>query len=160
MLRVVTSTTTKQVSKRLLCGQRRWNSSNSSSLSRYGLGGQNWRRFDPQSYQELIHTALAKQVSYMEVAGQEGGEIAMVGGIQSALHRSPEFSTLPLTITTRIGYRSLLVEASGEKKEKPETITLPGDVLVTEEGSGSAPSIAHNLSSDYILNSLESSPLL
>jgi hypothetical protein len=160
MMRVVTSTTTKQVSKRLLCGQRRRNSSNSSSLSRYGLGGQNWRRFDPQSYQELIHTALAKQVSYMEVAGQEGGEIAMVGGIQSALHRSPEFSTLPLTITTRIGYRSLLVEASGEKKEKPQTIALPGDVLVTEEGSGSAPSIAHNLSSDYILNTLELSPLL
>jgi hypothetical protein len=118
-----------------------------SSLSRYGLGGHHWKRFDPSSYSELIYQALAKKVSLLEVSGQEGGDIAMVGAIQGALERSPDILNKKLTITTRIGYRGVQAEASA----------LAGDVVATEEGSES---VVHNISSDYVLEAMKSSPLL
>lgn len=126
----------------------------SSSLQRYGLGGHHWKRFDPSSYSELIYQALAKNVSLLEVSGQEGGEIAIVGAIQSAIERSPEILNTKkpnLTITTRIGYREQGIPASEEKA------IIAGDVVATEEGSES---VIHNLSADYVLEMMKSSPLL
>lgn len=133
--------------------QQRWD----SSLSRYGLGGHHWKRFDPSSYQELIYQALTKQVSWMEVAGQEGGDIAMVGAIQSALERSPQLADSSLTITTRVGYRNLDLPPPEEQKS-PEL--LPGDVLVTAGNGAQQDNVAHNISSEYVLESLKSSCLL
>mmetsp|Transcript_32830 Transcript_32830/g.37778 ORF Transcript_32830/g.37778 Transcript_32830/m.37778 type:complete len:586 (+) Transcript_32830:53-1810(+) len=159
-----------------------------SVLSRYGLGGQNWRQFNPESYQELIYQALSKNVSYFEVAGREGGDIAMVGAIQGALERNPQFISSPITITARLGYRNLVVGDDGGKLGEGATTTtngetdssslstqhegsMPGDVILThpEEGENDASSTAtydtpnnvvHNLSADYILQAVQSSPLL
>ena len=139
-----------------------------TALSRYGLGGQNWRQFNPESYQELIYQALSKNASYFEVAGQEGGDIAMVGAIQSALERNPDFLASPLTVTARLGYRN--IDASGSEAVNPANKPMPGDVVLAqapEEGKKNksvaydTPSnVVHNLSADYILNAIESSPLL
>ncbi|MGK3739375.1 MAG: hypothetical protein ACI8RD_007242 [Bacillariaceae sp.] len=151
-----------------------------SALSRYGLGGQNWRQFNPESYQELIYQALSKNGSYFEVAGKEGGDIAMVGAIQSALERNPEFINSPVTITARIGYRDLVQGNSSEQSVEVGTTTtangeineggpMPGDVILTqpeEDGKNDNASydtpnnVVHNLSADYILQAVKSSPLL
>lgn len=136
----------------------------STSLPRYGLGGHNWKRFSPDAYRELIHYALSPSpstsgsspmasVSYLEVAGQEGGEIAMVGAVQRAIERSPELAENPLTITCRIGYRSL----------EPEEAELPGDVAMASEGGEQeqqSGKIVHSLTRQSILQAVESSPLL
>lgn len=135
----------------------------SSSLSRYGLGGHHWKRFNPESYKELIREALSgpnNPVSYLEVAGQEGGDIAMVGAIQSAIERSPQLAEVSLTITTRIGYRTL---EDGDAAQK--ILPGPGDVLLTEESTDKAAltnnsNIVHNVSSGFIQESLQTSPLL
>ena len=142
-----------------------------SGLSKYGLGGQNWRQFNPESYQELIYQALSKDVSYFEVAGQEGGDIAMVGAIQSALERNPGFLSSPITVTARLGYRNLDASMGGpEASEQIQNKPMSGDVVLTqppEEGNKNnnvaydTPSnVVHNLSADYILKAVESSPLL
>lgn len=131
-----------------------------SSLSKYGLGGHNWKRFSPESYQEIIRQALVdKKISYLEVAGQEGGDIAMVGAIQSAMERSPELMEAPLTVTTRIGYKSL---DTGDAAQ----IVIPsqGDVVLAEQEEADktiAPTgqVVHNITPDYILQTLEASPL-
>ena len=133
------------------CTKTRWR----SSLSRYGMGGHHWKQFNPSSYQQLIHEALKKQVTWFEIAGMEGGDIAMVGAMRSAIERSPELAESPLTITTRIGYRTLNA-SSGENQELS---LIPGDVIVAEEGSQQG-SVAHNISSDYVLDTVMSSPLL
>lgn len=144
-------------------------------LSRYGLGGHHWKRFDPSSYQYLIHEALvSKQVSYLEVAGQEGGDIAMVGAIKSAISRSPQLIESPrsLTITTRLGYRSLDsnindAKAPNDGDENAESaggVLIPGDVTIASEEASPLQvqqnSILHNISSEYILKCVEQSPLL
>lgn len=118
-----------------------------SSLSRYGLGGHSWKSFDPASYTELIHQALTKNVSFLEVSGQEGGDIAMVGAVQGAIERSPHLLNQKLTITVRIGYRGVQEEAS----------KVVGDVVATEEGSES---VLHNVSSSFVLEAMKSSPLM
>ena len=130
----------------------------SGPLSRYGLGGHNWKAFSPESYRELIHQALSHQVSYLEIAGHGGGEIAMVGALQSAIERSPDLAERPLTVTTRIGYRTLV---GGDDAQL--VISRPGDVVMNEEGE--APSsirttVVHNLSSSFVEESIQSSPLL
>ena len=142
-----------------------------STLSRYGLGGQHWRQFNPESYQELIYQALSKHVSYFEVAGQEGGDIAMVGAIQSALERNPDFLASPVTVTARLGYRNLdaIVEGS-EGAENINNRPMTGDVVLAQSPEESknnvnvaydTPSnVVHNLSSEYILQAVQSSPLL
>ncbi len=137
-----------------------------TALSRYGLGGQNWRQFNPESYQELIYQALSKNVSYFEVAGQEGGDIAMVGAIQSALERNPDFLASPLTVTARLGYRNLDAVGPESSENKP----MAGDVVLgqaSEEGKKNTNvaydtpnNVVHNLSADYILKAVETSPLL
>lgn len=165
----------------------------SPALSRYGLGGQHWRQFNPESYQELIFQALSKNVSYFEVAGQEGGDIAMVGAIQSALERNPDFLASPVTITARLGYRNIIVDTAEEQSvEGTATATttatavngenntnqhkhqpMLGDVILAqqpeESKNGSNTNVAqydtpsnvvHNLSADYILQAVKSSPLL
>ena len=155
-----------------------------SALSRYGLGGQNWRQFNPESYQELIYQALSKNGSYFEVAGKEGGDIAMVGAIQSALERNPEFINSPVTITARLGYRDLVqLGDSSEQSIEVGTTTattktangytsagpMLGDVILTQpEEDGKKDNVSydtpnnvvHNLSADYILQAVKSSPLL
>ncbi|KAL3916996.1 MAG: hypothetical protein SGILL_004919 [Bacillariaceae sp.] len=116
---------------------------------------------------------MSKNVSYLEVAGQEGGEIAMVGAVQSALERNPEFLKAPVTITTRLGYRSL-EEEQNSRDEKEEQVNgssfqsglLKGDVMLAEEKSTKDTSydtpsnVVHNISSDFILDSVQKSPLL
>eukprot|EP00980_Cylindrotheca_fusiformis_P009092 scaffold1966_cov109-Cylindrotheca_fusiformis.AAC.1 len=129
-----------------------------SSLSRYGLGGHSWKKFDPSSYSELIHTALSKNVSLLEVSGQEGGDIAMAGAIQAALERSPGILKSKVTITTRLGYRGVGKEAS----------RLSGDVLASEEKSedldleteAEPESVLHNVSKGYLLEAMKKSPLM
>jgi len=142
------------------------------ALSRYGLGGQHWRQFNPESYQELIYQALSKNVSYFEVAGQEGGDIAMVGAIQSALERNPDFLASPITVTSRLGYRSLDIPTEalqGENLKDSNNQPMLGDVVLAqspEEGKNSnvtydtPNNVVHNLSAEYILQSVKSSPLL
>jgi hypothetical protein len=142
-------------------------------LARYGLGGQNWRKFNPESYQQLIYEALSKNVSYLEVAGQEGGEIAMVGAMQRALERNPDLLKSPVTITTRLGYRSLGEEKEETTKEESEKVNgsfsaglRKGDVVLAEEKSTKGTSydtpsnVVHNISSDFILDLVRKSPLL
>mmetsp|Transcript_39567 Transcript_39567/g.95656 ORF Transcript_39567/g.95656 Transcript_39567/m.95656 type:complete len:562 (-) Transcript_39567:45-1730(-) len=134
----------------------------SSALERYGLGGHHWKRFDPSSYSELIYHALGKEVSLLEVSGQEGGEIAMVGAIQGAIERSPEIldtNKRTLTITTRIGYRGQELNQNDQEDnfESEDHAKLAGDVLATEEGSES---VIHNVSADYVLETMKASPLL
>ena len=141
------------------------------SLSRYGLGGQHWKQFNPESYQELIYQALLKNVSYFEVAGPEGGDIAMVGAMKSALMRNPDFLASPVVITTRLGYRNL--EATADNGETNNSSAMLGDVDLAhpeegKKGSGGSdnasydtPSnVVHNISADYILQAVKSSPLL
>jgi len=151
------------------------------ALSRYGLGGQHWRQFNPESYQELIFQSLSKNVSYFEVAGQEGGDIAMVGAIQSALERNPDFLASPITITARLGYRNLLPADHNKPTEGSTTNNntssggdnhqpMAGDVVLApspeeDKTNGSVayetPSnVVHNISADYVLQAVESSPLL
>lgn len=134
----------------------------SSALERYGLGGHHWKRFDPSSYSELIYQALAKEVSLLEVSGQEGGEIAMVGAIQGAIERSPEVldtKKRSLTVTTRIGYRGQELKQNEQEDnvESRDITKLAGDVVATEEGSES---VIHNVSADFILETMKASPLL
>jgi len=118
----------------------------------------------------------------------KGGDIAMVGAIQGALERNPQFMISPVTITARLGYRNLIVGDDGGKLVEGATTTtngetdssslptqhegpMPGDVILTqpEEGENDASSTAsydtpnnvvHNLSADYILQAVQSSPLL
>lgn len=149
-------------------------SSVQSALARYGLGGAMWKRFDPKSYQDLIFQALSKKVSYFEVAGQEGGDIAMVGAIQSALERNPEFLSAPVTITTRLGYRVLDEEITpddtstsngGVNGAQPTKNAMQGDVILSDQAGTKSynitPSnVVHNFTSEYILQAVESSPLL
>jgi hypothetical protein len=145
-------------------------STGQSSLARYGLGGAMWKRFDPRSYQDLISQALSKKVSYFEVAGQEGGDIAMVGAIQSALEQNPEFLSAPVTITMRLGYRVLdeanaTDDSNGVNGVHPTMKVMRGDVVLSEQASSKSynitPSnVVHNLSSEYIAQAVESSPLL
>lgn len=130
----------------------------SGPLSRYGLGGHNWKAFSPESYRELISHALSRQVSYLEIAGHGGGEIAMVGALQSAMERSPDLAERSLTVTTRIGYRTL-----GAGDDAQLVIPRPGDVVLKEQGE--APSsiratVVHNVSSSFVEESIQSSPLL
>ena len=132
----------------------------SSSLSeRYGLGGHHWKRFDASSYTELIYQALTKNVSWLEVSGQEGGEIAMVGAVQNALERSPELRRQKLTLTTRIGYRSLQ-EMDNEETSPPPPPPILGDVVATEQGMPGQEKVVHNISSEYVLPTIQSCPLL
>jgi hypothetical protein len=148
------------------------------SLSRYGLGGQNWRKFNPETYKRLIFEAFAKGVSYLEIAGPDGGEIAMVGAIQSALERNPEFAKAPITITTRLGYRSLEETPAATTTTTGEGLTnasingvaIPerrkGDVLLAEDKNAKTISyvtpsnVVQNISSEYILDTIKRSPLL
>jgi hypothetical protein len=152
--------------------------SSRAALSRYGLGGQNWKKLNPESYQELIFDALSKDVTYLEIAGPDGGDIAMVGAMQSALERNPDFMKAPITITTRIGYRSLDEAASTTDDKDPNKTdskeingasppkTLRGDVVLSEDDSTQKSSyitpnnVVHNISSDYVLDTLQNSPLL
>ena len=139
-----------------------------TALSRYGLGGQSWRKFNPESYQEIIFQALSKNVSYLEVAGQDGGDYAMVGAIQNALERNPQFLSSSVTITARFGYRNLL--GGGESTQLEDTI--PGDVILVQneenkknvdsmDASYDTPStVVHNFSANYISQAIQSSPLL
>ncbi|CAJ1959871.1 unnamed protein product [Cylindrotheca closterium] len=142
---------------------QRFMSSSSSSMDRYGLGGHSWKKFDPSSYSELIHAALSKEVSLLEVSGQEGGEIAMVGAIQGAIERSPELldrKSRKLILTTRIGYREQEIKQKDDKEDtvKAEDIKKrAGDVIATEEESLS---VIHNVSADYVLETMKASPLL
>ena len=157
-----------------------------TTLSRYGLGGQHWRQFNPESYQELIYQSLSKQVSHFEVAGQEGGDIAMTGAIHSALERNPDFLSSPVTITARLGYRSLIGNAgagthtANEDEQAATAAATPsenqpmlGDVILAqppEEGKNGTSNrvaaydtpgnVVHNISSDYLLQTVRSSPLL
>lgn len=141
-------------------------------LSRYGLGGQHWRQFNPESYQELIYQALSKNVSYFEVAGQEGGDVAMVGAIQSALERNPDFLASPITVTARLGYRNLEIAAKGSEGAdgKSDGRPLLGDVVLAqspEEAQNNSNvaydtpnNVVHNLSAGYLEHAVKSSPLL
>lgn len=125
---------------------------------RYGLGGHHWKAFSPESYRELIRHALNRQVSYLEIAGQGGGEIAMVGALQSALAHSPDLVDRPLTISTRIGYRTL---EPGDGSQK--VIPGEGDVILTEQKEGASsnrPTVVHNVSSSFVEETILSSPLL
>jgi len=182
------SRSTSTVASLVAATRRRLTTSPSSSsptpsLLRYGLGGQHWRQFNPESYQELIYQALSKRVSHFEVAGQEGGDIAMVGAIQSALERNLDFLSSPVTITARLGYRSVLdassldvsASASGGKGDASNNATMTenqpmfGDVILTEppeEGKkrtnvayDTPSNVVHNLSADYVLQAVKSSPL-
>jgi len=134
----------------------------STSLSRYGLGGHNWKSFSPDSYRELIRNAMNCQVSYLEVAGQTGGDIALVGAIQSILESSPEIvkQQQQLTVTTRIGYRTL-----DPGDDAQVVIPRPGDVVLKENGnnntttSPTSSTVVHNLSSSVVEEMIRSSPL-
>ena len=112
----------------------------------------------------MIYQALEKNVSWLEVSGQEGGEIAMVGAIKGAIERSPEFQQQQLTITTRLGYRSVEDNVDNDEDEEEESTMssslLPGDVVATEQVGPGQEKIVHNLSSDYLLSTVHSSPLL
>jgi len=116
---------------------------------------------------------LSKNVSYFEVAGQEGGDIAMVGAIQSSLDRNSDFLSSPITVTARLGYRNLDAtdqQSEGAGSDGSGNQPTPGDVILTqpseEERSNSNAmydtpnNVVHNLSADYILKAVESSPLL
>ena len=100
----------------------------------------------------------------------------MVGAIQYAMEQNPRFLESPLTITTRIGYRSLVapsqsqspttttptttsteVSSSLESEEGKQEL-IAGDVIMTEQGSAQD-NVVHNISSDYVLESLQSSHL-
>ena len=130
-----------------------------TTLERYGLGGQHWKQFDPAAYQNLIYGALTRPrypVNYYEIAGPDGGEIALVGSIQSALEKIEQQhsilkDSLPstITITTRIGYRSPTVPTattastgdSNNEQQQPPTPTpvlmpLPGDVVLSSSTEG------------------------
>jgi hypothetical protein len=152
--------------------------SNRMSLSRYGLGGQNWKKFNPQTYQQLIFDALSRGVSYLEIAGPDGGEIAMVGAVQCALERHPDFAKVPVTVTTRLGYRTLQETtgtttgngpssaSSGEINGAAISGRRLGDVQLLEDDQAKTstyvtPSnVVHNISSEYILDTIKTSPLL
>mmetsp|Transcript_23199 Transcript_23199/g.50718 ORF Transcript_23199/g.50718 Transcript_23199/m.50718 type:complete len:622 (+) Transcript_23199:64-1929(+) len=174
-----TTTTTTATAKSTRTGSR------TTTLSRYGLGGQHWRQFNPESYQELIYQSLSKKVSHFEVAGQEGGGIAMTGAIQSALERNPDFLSSPVTITVRLGYRSLIGNTGANTADEDEQAAaaaaatpgenqpMLGDVMLSqppEEGkSGTSnravaydtpDNVVHNISSEYLLQAVRSSPLL
>ena len=147
------------------------NNDNNNPLSRYGLGGHHWRQFDPNGYKNLISEALTRRVNYFEIAGQDGGDIAMVGAIQNIMENSPDLllqSSEPITLTTRIGYRTLTANSEEEGEASASPVLLPGDVILTEEeedddtstASKKKDQVVHNLSKDYILNTVEQSPLL
>lgn len=111
----------------------------------------------------------------------------MVGAIQSALEKNSDFLKAPITITTRIGYRSL-EEASANATESQGKTTnsekkgdingsataapgsaarsLPGDVALAEDSSTQKSSyvtpsnVVHNISSDYVMGTIQKSPLM
>jgi len=129
-----------------------------TTLERYGLGGQHWKQFDPSAYQNLIYGALTHvpyPVNYYEIAGPDGGEIALVGSIQSALEKIEQQQDgilkedlLPstITITTRIGYRSptSVTTSTGDSNNEqqqsslssPVMVPLPGDVVLSSSTEG------------------------
>ena len=157
-------------------------SDNYDALSRFGVGGNQWTKWaqNPKAYEQLIQTSLRNGVSLLEVAGPEGGEHAMAKAYRQVVQDNPDLllsaspSGPPLTITSRIGYRTEATETPGEdgSAEIADCLTTAaqydGDVVVEEDhskqlshasGEG-GDTVIHNLSKNYIRQKIESVPPL
>ena len=153
---------------------------NYEALSRFGVGGNQWTKWarNPKAYEQLIQTSLRNGVSLLEVAGPEGGELALANAYRQVVLNNPDLlpsttssSIPPLTVTTRIGYRTIASPSDGtdtndESKQPPPR--YDGDVVVEEAHSQKLSDtrgeegdiVIHNLSQNYIQQKIESIPPL
>ena len=114
----------------------------------------------------------------MEVAGPEGGELALANAYRQVIQDNPDLlqsttssSIPPLTLTTRIGYRTIHSPSDGtdtNDDSKPPAPRYDGDVVVEEAHSQKLSGtrgeegdiVIHNLSQNYVQQKIESIPPL
>jgi len=102
-----------------------------------GLGGNNWSRMTSSQYESVIAKGLETGVILME-AGQEGGDQALVDAWKKGLDSLKNKDSVvakPLTMTLRIGYRTVMPTEENNKEDgtplPPSTASIfPGDVAV------------------------------
>jgi hypothetical protein len=132
-------------------------SSSSSSVAKFGLGSHKWARGGDQAYEQLVATSLQHGVTMLE-AGQEGGDAALAQAYRNIAEQHPqEVNDLKITMTMRVGYRTLLADT----KEETLPSLMTSDVLVEElETKGKFSTVLHNISAEYIQQTLQTSPLV
>jgi hypothetical protein len=128
----------------------------SSSVAKFGLGAHKWAASGgDQAYAQLVATSLQHGVTLLE-AGQEGGDAALAKAYRSIAEEHPQVQDLKTTITMRVGYRTLFADS---KEKLPSRMTT--DVLVEElEEKGKFSRVLHNISAEYIQQTLKESPLV
>ncbi|CAB9506553.1 Aldo keto reductase [Seminavis robusta] len=100
------------------------------SKQKVGIGGNNWSRMDPLQYQRVIAKGLEHGVTVME-AGQEGGDKALAEAYHAAVAAaSQDDNKEPLTVTMRIGYRTIM--PNDEENQAAQQEPFPGDVSVEQ----------------------------
>ena len=127
----------------------------SSSVAKFGLGAHKWAMGGDQAYEQLVATSLQHGVTLLE-AGQEGGDAALAQAYRNIAEQHPQVNDLNITITMRVGYRTLVADS---KEELPSRMTT--DVLVEEsEDKGKFSRVLHNISAEYITQTLQTNPLV
>ena len=157
------------------------------TINKVGLGGNNWSRIEPGVYEGVVKKALESGITMLE-AGQEGGDQALLDAF--LLEKDKISGEKPITMTLRIGYRTILPPSTkeGEKENVEEPERFQDDVHVEQHpflgpnrtdaplddenmilkppsadsgGDGNKViQIMHNISGSYIQRELESSPLI
>jgi len=153
-----------------------------------GIGANNWTKLEPALYQSIIEKGIENGLTVFE-AGQEGGDAALVEAYKSAKSKLPSNSnkTTPITMTMRIGYRTVLPPDSTTQAQDVLDF-FPGDVAVEQHpflgpnrtmtpmddkdvnlkppaakktnGETQMIQILHNMKSVYIRHQLSTSPLV
>jgi hypothetical protein len=148
-----------------------------SSVAKFGLGSQNRARMGEQAYEQLVATSLQHGVTLLE-AGQEGGDAALAKAYRNIAEQHPQVNDLNVTMTMRVGYRTLLFADSYNKEEEQlpsssssdstasattaaTSMMTTDDVLVEErEEKGKFSRVLHNISAEYIQQTLQQNPLV
>lgn len=108
--------------------------------NKLGLGGNNWSRMEPEQYQKIIAQGLEAGITTIE-AGQEGGDQALLDAFKKAQETLDNNSdvTKPVTMTLRIGYRTIMPSSETESKDEskqpqdpPVEESFRGDVAVEQ----------------------------
>ena len=128
----------------------------SSSVAKFGLGAHKWAMGGEKVYEQLVATSLQHGVTLLE-AGQEGGDAALAQAYRNIAEQHPQVNDLNITMTMRVGYRTLMADT---KEKLPSRMTT--DVLVEElqDKGGKFSRVLHNISAEYITQTLQTSPLV
>jgi len=142
----------------------------SSATDKFGVGGHKWSQIEPALYQDIVHTALVKGITLLE-AGQEGGDQALQAAYQHAVLHNSELKDTPITVLTRMGYRSVMPKnVDGNADQKISDLFLPQDIhleehlvhpnskALEEPDKATKVQIVHNISKDYVHQFMRENP--